>query len=80
MWDPAFRLQLAKMPSSWEDRCSNCLTIARYRGLEVSVGASVGIAVFPEDAPDTESLCIAADLQMYNSKRRSRNQIRMRPP
>ena len=40
-------------------------------GQKVNVGASVGIAVFPEDAPDTESLCIAADLKMYNSKRRS---------
>ena len=40
-------------------------------GQQVNVGASVGIAVFPEDAPDTESLCIAADLKMYKSKRRS---------
>jgi diguanylate cyclase (GGDEF)-like protein len=40
-------------------------------GQKVSVGASVGIAIFPEDAPDTESLCIAADIQMYGAKRRS---------
>jgi len=40
-------------------------------GQVVSVGASIGIAVFPEDAPDTESLCIAADMQMYGAKRRS---------
>jgi len=40
-------------------------------GQKVSVGASVGIAVFPEDATDTESLCIAADMQMYGAKRRS---------
>ena len=39
-------------------------------GQKVSVGASVGIAVFPEDAADTESLCIAADMQMYGAKRR----------
>jgi diguanylate cyclase (GGDEF)-like protein len=38
---------------------------------KVCVGASVGIAIFPEDAPDAESLCIAADLQMYGAKRRS---------
>ena len=29
----------------------------------VRVGASIGVAVFPEDALTTESLCIAADLQ-----------------
>jgi predicted signal transduction protein with EAL and GGDEF domain len=34
----------------------------------IQVGASVGIAVFPEDARDMESLCIAADLRMYNIK------------
>ncbi len=34
----------------------------------VKVGASVGIAVFPEDAPDMETLCIAADLRMYDVK------------
>jgi diguanylate cyclase (GGDEF)-like protein len=35
------------------------------------IGASVGIAVFPEDGSDTESLCIAADLRMYDDKMRS---------
>jgi diguanylate cyclase (GGDEF)-like protein len=34
----------------------------------VRVGASVGVALFPEDASDMESLCIAADLRMYDSK------------
>lgn len=34
------------------------------------VGASVGIAIYPEDASDAEALCIAADLRMYDSKRR----------
>ena len=37
-------------------------------GRAVRVGASVGIAVFPEDASDAESLCIAADLRMYARK------------
>jgi diguanylate cyclase (GGDEF)-like protein len=40
-------------------------------GKEVRVGASVGIAVFPDDAHDLESLCIAADLRMYHSKNES---------
>jgi GGDEF domain-containing protein len=37
----------------------------------VRTGASFGIAVFPDDAPDLESLCIAADLRMYENKRAS---------
>jgi diguanylate cyclase len=37
-------------------------------GHQVLVGASIGIAVYPEDAPDAESLCIAADLRMYDAK------------
>jgi len=34
----------------------------------VRIGASVGVAVFPEDASNLEALCIAADLRMYDSK------------
>jgi diguanylate cyclase len=37
-------------------------------GHTVWVGASIGIAVFPDDGPDLESLCIAADLRMYHEK------------
>jgi diguanylate cyclase (GGDEF)-like protein len=35
----------------------------------VQTGASIGIAIFPEDAQDMESLCIAADLRMYEEKK-----------
>jgi len=34
----------------------------------VRVGASIGAAVFPDDAPGLEALCIAADLRMYDDK------------
>lgn len=34
----------------------------------IHIGASVGIAVYPEDAREMESLCIAADLRMYDAK------------
>ena len=34
----------------------------------VQIGASVGIAVFPEDAHEMEALCIAADRRMYDAK------------
>jgi predicted signal transduction protein with EAL and GGDEF domain len=37
----------------------------------VQIGASVGISIFPDDADDMESLCIAADLRMYENKHRS---------
>jgi diguanylate cyclase (GGDEF)-like protein len=37
----------------------------------VRIGASLGVAVFPEDAPDMKSLCITADLRMYDNKRTS---------
>jgi diguanylate cyclase (GGDEF)-like protein len=38
----------------------------------VSVGASVGIAIFPGDGATAESLCIAADRNMYSTKFASR--------
>ncbi len=37
-------------------------------GHTVQVGASVGIAVYPEDATEAEALCIAADKRMYSDK------------
>ncbi|MFP5250618.1 MAG: diguanylate cyclase domain-containing protein [Acidobacteriota bacterium] len=41
-------------------------------GHDVQIGASVGIAVYPQDAPTPEALCIAADLHMYARKYQSR--------
>jgi diguanylate cyclase (GGDEF)-like protein len=41
-------------------------------GNTVRIGASVGIAIFPDDGGDAESLCIAADLRMYVGKRAAR--------
>ena len=41
----------------------------------VWVGASIGVAVFPDDAQEMESLCIAADLRMYSEK----NDAKQRP-
>ena len=38
----------------------------------LKVGASIGVAVFPDDAADIEGLCIAADLRMYDDKNVSR--------
>lgn len=46
----------------------------------VQVGASIGVAVFPDDATDIESLCIAADLRMYDTKNESRDSASDRLP
>lgn len=48
-------------------------------GHSVRVGASVGIALFPDDAADAEALCIAADRRMYDEKRTSR-EVEKLPP
>jgi len=42
-------------------------------GHTVRVGASVGIAVYPDDALSAESLCIAADRRMYSDKNATRS-------
>jgi len=34
----------------------------------IRVGASVGVAVFPDDASDVKTLCIKADMRMYEAK------------
>ncbi len=39
----------------------------------VRIGASFGVAMFPEDASEMESLCIAADLRMYDAKHDGRD-------
>lgn len=41
----------------------------------VRTGASVGIAIYPEDADDAEHLCIAADRRMYRQKNSRRNTL-----
>ena len=46
----------------------------------VCIGDSVGIAVYPEDGREMESLCIAADLRMYDAKNDSRNLRKPEPP
>jgi len=52
------------------DRIAACIrTGTRYQGLELTVGASVGVAIFPDDGQDETSLYKAADLSLYASKR-----------
>jgi predicted signal transduction protein with EAL and GGDEF domain len=63
--EPTSRVAAELVRNSLLQLLSEPLQLGEYK---VSIGASVGIAVFPEDAHDTESLCIAADLRMYESK------------
>jgi diguanylate cyclase (GGDEF)-like protein len=46
----------------------------------VTIGASVGLAVFPDDAITMESLCVAADRRMYSEKYVSRDGVEQAHP
>jgi diguanylate cyclase (GGDEF)-like protein/PAS domain S-box-containing protein len=52
----------------------------RLNGIEVTVGASVGIACYPECGQTVEGLLRAADMAMYEAKRAGRQQYRFFSP
>lgn len=45
-------------------------------GTALSISCSMGIAIYPEDAKDVETLVNNADVAMYNAKRAGRNTFR----
>ena len=47
----------------------------RYRDLELTVSASIGIAVFPDDAATAGDLMRVADRAMYAAKRGGKNRV-----
>lgn len=47
-----------------------------FEGTDLQIGASIGIAVYPNDGEDTESLTKAADEAMYAVKQAGRNDFR----
>ncbi|WP_254434933.1 diguanylate cyclase domain-containing protein [Magnetospirillum sp. UT-4] len=47
-----------------------------YRGTPCRVGASIGVAVFPDDGATLEDVCKAADVAMYRVKHSGRNGFR----
>jgi len=64
--EPANRVSAELVGKSLQQLLSEPLNL--YEGITVRIGASVGIAVFPDDAREMDALCIAADLRMYNEK------------
>jgi diguanylate cyclase (GGDEF)-like protein/PAS domain S-box-containing protein len=49
-------------------------------GREFHVGASLGVAVYPQDGPDAENLLKHADVAMYAAKNRGRNNFQFFTP
>ncbi|MDH4569356.1 EAL domain-containing protein [Pseudomonas sp. BN414] len=52
----------------------------RIEGIDVTLGASVGIACFPECGQSVDGLLRAADIAMYEAKRSGRQQYRFYSP
>lgn len=63
---PTSRMEAERVGKTLLDRLNEPMAL---KNVFVQVGASLGMAVFPEDADDIESLCITADLRMYDDKR-----------
>ena len=45
-------------------------------GHEISIGASIGIAVFPHDGVESQTILKRADIAMYNAKKSGKNTFR----
>lgn len=52
----------------------------RVDGERLEIGASIGIALLPDDGADTETLMQSADLALYHAKINGRNQARFFDP
>ncbi|MFZ5550922.1 MAG: diguanylate cyclase domain-containing protein [Pseudomonadota bacterium] len=51
-----------------------------FQGRDFQVGASIGLALFPEDGRDAASLTKAADSAMYEAKRQGKGACRFQQP
>ncbi|SUD46936.1 putative GGDEF/EAL domain regulatory protein [Pseudomonas fluorescens] len=65
--------QAAKLAEQLIERVSICQQVD---GLEVMLGVSIGIAIFPDCGRDLSGLLRAADIAMYEAKRAGRQQYR----
>jgi diguanylate cyclase (GGDEF)-like protein len=73
---------ILESPSQREDAESVAESLVRIlaepfqlAGKSIQVGASIGIAVFPQDAEDAHTLCIEADQRMYSVKQSRREVV-----
>ncbi|MHC8307771.1 putative bifunctional diguanylate cyclase/phosphodiesterase [Pseudomonas sp. PB3P13] len=65
--------QAAKIAEKLIERVSICQQID---GLDIALGASIGIATFPDCGADLDGLMRASDIAMYEAKRAGRQQYR----
>jgi diguanylate cyclase (GGDEF)-like protein len=71
--DLEFPEQAAKIAEKLIERVSICQQI---EGLDMTLGASIGIATFPDCGSNLDGLLRAADIAMYEAKRAGRQQYR----
>lgn len=71
--DMEFPEQAARIAEKLIERVSVCQQI---EGLDIALGASIGIATFPDCATNLDGLLRAADIAMYEAKRAGRQQYR----
>jgi len=71
--DLEFPEQAAKIAEKLIERVSICQQID---GLDVALGASIGIATFPDCGSNLDGLLRASDIAMYEAKRAGRQQYR----
>lgn len=50
---------------------------ANIGGVELTVSASIGVAIFPDDGTEAETIVRHADRAMYNAKLAGRNQLKL---
>ncbi|MCU7246739.1 putative bifunctional diguanylate cyclase/phosphodiesterase [Pseudomonas koreensis] len=71
--DLEFPEQAAKIAEKLIERVSVCQQI---EGLDIALGASIGIATYPDCGNNLDGLMRASDIAMYESKRAGRQQYR----
>jgi len=58
---------------------SSAMTPFNINGHDIQIGASIGIALFPDHATDQDSMIKVADMAMYEAKKAGKNQYAIAP-